>query len=109
MLMLMVPCVGQISDVIKGHPAFAKDLDWSARPGTKTYPRWKDALIGCFKAGRYPHLVKTDRKREGLNVYLLDEARMPPGVAAAAVKALAAANGAGSAVRSASGSELSSE
>ena len=39
----------QISDVIKDHPAFAKDLDWSARPGTKTYPRWKDALIGCFK------------------------------------------------------------
>ena len=39
----------QISDVIKDYPAFAKDLDWSARPGTKTYPRWKDALIGCFK------------------------------------------------------------
>lgn len=42
----------QISDVIKDHPAFAKDLDWSARPGTKTYPRWKDALIGCFKVAR---------------------------------------------------------
>ena len=42
----------QISDVIKDHPAFAKDLDWSARPGTKTYPRWKDALIGCFKVPR---------------------------------------------------------
>ena len=52
----------QISDVIKEHPAFAPALDWSARPGTKTYPRWKDALIGCFKAGRYPHLVKTERK-----------------------------------------------
>ena len=52
----------QISDVIKEHGAFAPQLDWSARPGTKTYPRWKDALIGCFKAGRYPHLVKTERK-----------------------------------------------
>ena len=81
----------QISEVIKQHPAFAKDLDWSARPGTKTYPRWKDALIGCFKAGRYPHLVKTERKRDGLNVYLLDEARMPASVAAAAAKALSAA------------------
>jgi hypothetical protein len=39
----------QISEVIKDHSAFAKELDWSARPGTKTYPRWKDALIGCFK------------------------------------------------------------
>lgn len=49
----------QISDVIKEHPVFSKELDWSARPGTKTYPRWKDALIGCFKAGRYPHLVSS--------------------------------------------------
>ncbi|CAL8463714.1 g3248 [Coccomyxa elongata] len=81
----------EISDVIKQHPAFAKDLDWSARPGTKTYPRWKDALIGCFKAGRYPHLVKTERKRDGLTVYLLDEARMPASVAAATAKALSAA------------------
>ncbi len=44
----------QISDVIKEHPAFARHLDWSARPGTKTYPRWKDALIGCFKVGLKP-------------------------------------------------------
>ena len=44
-----IPVALQISDVIKDHSAFAKDLDWSARPGTKTYPRWKDALIGCFK------------------------------------------------------------
>ena len=101
----------QISDVIKEHPGFAKDLDWSARPGTKTYPRWKDALIGCFKAGRYPHLVKTERKRDGLNVYLLDEARMPAAVAAAAAKALSAAEDSeeGSTGRGASGSDQSSE
>ena len=101
----------QISDVIKEHPGFAKDLDWSARPGTKTYPRWKDALIGCFKAGRYPHLVKTERKRDGLNVYLLDEARMPAAVAAAAAKALSAAEDSeeGSAGRGASGSDQASE
>ena len=52
----------QISDVIKDHSAFAKDLDWSARPGTKTYPRWKDALIGCFKVRRSGHLKLTFQK-----------------------------------------------
>ena len=34
--------------------------------------RWKDALVGCFKQGRYPHLYKTERKFEGLSVYALD-------------------------------------
>ena len=43
------PCAMQISDIIREHPAFARHLDWSARLGTKTYPRWKDTLIGCFK------------------------------------------------------------
>lgn len=33
--------------------------------------RWKDALVGCFKPGRYPHLKKTNRKKEGLTVYAL--------------------------------------
>lgn len=101
----------QIADVIKEHPAFAPHLDWSARPGTKTYPRWKDALIGCFKAGRYPHLVKTERKHEGLNVYLLDERRMSAAVVSTTHAALAAASaedgGEGSAVH-AGGSDRSS-
>ena len=56
---------------------FTPDLDFSARPGTKTYPRWKDALLGCFKRGRYPHLNKSARKCQGLNVYCLDQAKMP--------------------------------
>ena len=43
------------------------------------------------QAGRYPHLVKTERKHDGLNVYQLDERRTPPAVAAAAERALAAA------------------
>jgi hypothetical protein len=48
--------------------------------------RWKDALVGCFKAGRYPHLEKTARKREGLTVYRLlpdsvpDKSRLKPGM-----------------------------
>jgi len=61
----------QITDLIVANERFAAELDWTPRPGTKTYPRWKDALVGCFKPGRYPHLVKTDRKREGLNIYKL--------------------------------------
>ena len=59
---------------------FLKELDFSARPGTKTYPRWKDALLGCFKKGRYPHLAKSQKKSQGLNVYTLTLARMPPAV-----------------------------
>jgi hypothetical protein len=85
----------QISAVIQAVPAFAGDLDWSPRPGTKTYPRWKDALVGCFKAGRYPHLVKSDRRLDGLNVYrLVGQAPAPRagGRAAAAVAAAGAAD-----------------
>ena len=33
--------------------------------------RWKDALVGCFKPGRYPHLRKTTKKKEGLSIYQL--------------------------------------
>jgi hypothetical protein len=61
----------EIADAIQRVPAFSSQLDWSPRPGTKTYPRWKDALVGCFKAGRYPHLQKTGDKHDGLNVYAL--------------------------------------
>lgn len=61
----------QITELIAANERFAAELDWTPRPGTKTYPRWKDALVGCFKPGRYPHLVKTDRKRDGLNIYKL--------------------------------------
>jgi hypothetical protein len=39
-------------------------------------PCRKDALVGCFKAGRYPHLVKVGGKREGLTVYRLESGRM---------------------------------
>jgi hypothetical protein len=39
--------------------------------------RWKDALVGCFKPGRYPHLKKTSRKKEGLTVYALIENCIP--------------------------------
>jgi hypothetical protein len=61
----------QITDIITANERFAAELDWTPRPGTKTYPRWKDALVGCFKPGRYPYLVKTDRKHEGMNIYKL--------------------------------------
>lgn len=30
-------------------------LDRNPRPGTKVYARYKDALLGCFKKGRYRH------------------------------------------------------
>lgn len=66
----------QIAEIIAATPEFKQDLDWSARPGTKTYPRWKDALVGCFKQGRYPHLFKHPSKVNGLNVYYLDENKM---------------------------------
>lgn len=38
--------LSQIASLIKAHPQFGQELDWSPRPGTKTYPRWKDALVG---------------------------------------------------------------
>ena len=62
---------------LQANPNFRKDLDFTARPGTKTYPRWKDALLGCFKQGRYPHLSKSSRKRHGLNIYCLTMNKMP--------------------------------
>lgn len=31
--------LSQIATRIKAHPSFNKELDWSPRPGTKTYPR----------------------------------------------------------------------
>mmetsp|Transcript_7872 Transcript_7872/g.22487 ORF Transcript_7872/g.22487 Transcript_7872/m.22487 type:complete len:507 (+) Transcript_7872:651-2171(+) len=68
--------LSQIGELITNNDFFAKELDWSPRPGTKTYPRWKDALVGCFKPGRYPHLFKTDRKTDGLTVYKLDRAKL---------------------------------
>ena len=61
----------QITELISKNQRFSAELDWTPRPGTKTYPRWKDALVGCFKPGRYPHLMKTDRKRDGLTIYKL--------------------------------------
>eukprot|EP00891_Asterochloris_glomerata_P001907 jgi/Astpho2/1907/fgenesh1_pg.00038_%23_56_t len=64
--------LNQIAAVIEQHPEYSRELDFTPRPGTKTYPRWKDALVGCFKQGRYPHLYKTERKFEGLSVYALD-------------------------------------
>ena len=42
----------------------------------------------CVQAGRYPHLVKTDSKHDGLNVYQLDEGKVPPSVAVLTAKAL---------------------
>uniref|UniRef100_A0A061R5K4 Myb-like domain-containing protein n=1 Tax=Tetraselmis sp. GSL018 TaxID=582737 RepID=A0A061R5K4_9CHLO len=71
--------LSQITELIAANERFASELDWTPRPGTKTYPRWKDALVGCFKPGRYPHLIKTDRKRDGLTVYklLLDKLAEP--------------------------------
>mmetsp|Transcript_4730 Transcript_4730/g.13119 ORF Transcript_4730/g.13119 Transcript_4730/m.13119 type:complete len:462 (-) Transcript_4730:256-1641(-) len=66
----------QITQLISTNERFAAELDWTPRPGTKTYPRWKDALVGCFKPGRYPHLMKTDRKRDGLTIYKLVKNQM---------------------------------
>lgn len=31
----------QISDLVAQHAEFAKDLDWTPRPGAKTYPRYQ--------------------------------------------------------------------
>lgn len=45
-------------------------------------------VLLSMQAGRYPHLVKTDRKHDGLNVYQLDEGKVPPNVAIATAKAM---------------------
>lgn len=34
----------QISDLVAAHPEFAKDLDWTPRPGARTYPRCGGAV-----------------------------------------------------------------
>ena len=47
-----------------------------------------DWSVPCVQAGRYPHLVKTDSKHDGLNVYQLDEGKVPPSVAVLTAKAL---------------------
>lgn len=63
-----------------------------------------------LQAGRYPHLVKTDRKHDGLNVYQLDESKVPPSVAIATAKAMAASDESdGCAEHPCGGSERSSE
>ena len=61
------------------------------------------------QAGRYPHLVKTDRKHDGLNVYQLDEGKVPPSVAIATAKAMAMSDGSDSPELPSGGSERSSE
>lgn len=38
----------QISDLVAAHPEFAKDLDWTPRPGAKTYPRCVLPLYAAF-------------------------------------------------------------
>ncbi len=35
----------QISDLIAQHSEFSKDLDWTPRPGAKTYPRYDFWLV----------------------------------------------------------------
>lgn len=72
--------LSQIASAIRQHPAHGLELDWSPRPGTKTYPRWKDALVGCFKRGRYPHLSKTRAREVGMSLYRLDPARITQAV-----------------------------
>ena len=94
----------QIAQCISEEPRFAAALAGAAaapRPGTKTYARWKDALVGCFKAGRYPHFSKTKDKTGGLKVYRLEAARMPPKVTAAL-----AALGAGAPASSSAGGSV---
>lgn len=65
------------TDVWQANKNWRDELDKSARPGTKTYPRWKDALLGCFKKGRYPHLYKKVHRRTGHQIYGLDMFKMP--------------------------------
>ena len=38
----------------------AEVLDKNPRPGTKVYARYKDALLGCFKKGRYRHFSRAE-------------------------------------------------
>ena len=40
--------------------------------------RWKDALLSCFKEGRYPYLEKTSRKAGGSTVYRLNLDALKP-------------------------------
>lgn len=39
--------------------------------------RWKDALVGCFKKGRYPHLGKAAEKMGKLIVYTMGAGAIP--------------------------------
>ena len=61
------------------------------------------------QAGRYPHLVKTDRKHDGLNVYQLDEGKVPPSVALATTKAMQMSDDSDGPELPSGGSERSSE
>ncbi len=93
------PARAQIAQRISEEPRFAAALQGAAaapRPGTKTYARWKDALVGCFKAGRYGHFSKSAHRIGGLKVYRLERARLPAKVTAA-LAGLAAAPAADSA------------
>ncbi len=86
----------QIAQRISEEPRFAAALQGAAaapRPGTKTYARWKDALVGCFKAGRYAHFSKSAHRIGGLKVYRLEEARLPGKVTAALAALTADARG----------------
>jgi hypothetical protein len=67
------------------------------------------SIEGCSQAGRYPHLVKTDRKHDGLNVYQLDESKVPPSVAIATAKAMQTSDDSDGAELPSGGSERSSE
>lgn len=93
LLCMATPSQGHDSDVtaiiLQAYEVFREQLDFTARPGTKTYPRWKDALLGCFKAGRYKHLSNSGSKEAGLNVYSLYASKMPTDVAATVNKAVA--------------------
>ncbi len=47
---------------IESNPDFACQLDRTPRCGTKSYPRYRDAMTQCFKPGRYAHLQNTGVK-----------------------------------------------
>lgn len=68
--------IDEMARIMEAHEQYCHELDRTARPGTKTYPRFKDTLLGCFKAGRYAHLVNTHRKVNGKNIYRLDETKL---------------------------------
>ena len=54
--------IDQMATIIESNPEFSCQLDRTPRVGTRNYPRYRDAMTQCFKAGRYQTLKSTNNR-----------------------------------------------